>query len=228
MRAQIEQRLQRAIGARVEIGALAIHWSGLSADAYNIVLYGRESSSQFPLFTADHLGVGVKIVSLLRRKVELNSITLDHPTFRLNIDAQGRSNLPEPPAGTEPASSSAASVSTMFDLAIHQLDINSGVVNYNDARIPLSAELQGFHAQVRFNNFTREYKASLGYDFGRLVFTNFRPVPHDLQWQVTASRKGMVVDQVVFTTGGSRITARASLTRLRASCHRRIPTRERS
>src|SRR5665213_1762450 len=75
--AKIIQETDQATGGRLEIGNFAIHWSGLSIDFYNLTLHGTEPASQPALFAADHLNVGVTVVSLIRRKFILGRIVLD-------------------------------------------------------------------------------------------------------------------------------------------------------
>src|SRR3984893_6008684 len=92
---QIEQKAQASLGARLNIERMAIDWRLVTMDFYGITLHGKESSSQAPLFVADHLRVGLKIISILRREVDLNEIVLDQLIAHINIDRGGLYNLPQ-------------------------------------------------------------------------------------------------------------------------------------
>src|ERR1700731_5318666 len=76
---QIEQKAQASLGARLNVERMAINWRLFTFDFYGITLHGKENAAQPPLFAADHLRVGLKIVSILQRKVDLNEIVLDQP-----------------------------------------------------------------------------------------------------------------------------------------------------
>ena len=63
--------------------------------------------------------VGLKIISLGRRKIDLNEIVIDHPSLYLAVDQNGRTNLPATPSaapGSRPTN--------VFDLAIGHFVIN--------------------------------------------------------------------------------------------------------
>ena len=92
------QGVQKSTGGRVEIRSVAIDWEKLDVDLYGIVLYGA-GAEPAPFFEADRLRIGVKIVSLFRRKVDLAEVILDRPQLHLVVDAQGNSNIPRPASG---------------------------------------------------------------------------------------------------------------------------------
>src|ERR1700676_4470431 len=61
---QIEQKVQAGTGALLNIERMTINWRLLTLDFYGIKLHGKESGSQAPLFAADHMRIGLKIVSI--------------------------------------------------------------------------------------------------------------------------------------------------------------------
>ena len=65
------QEAEKATGSRVDIQRIDIHWSQLGVDFYGLVIYGNGASSLGPFLRADHVGVGLKIISVLRRKIDL-------------------------------------------------------------------------------------------------------------------------------------------------------------
>jgi translocation and assembly module TamB len=199
-----------ATGGRLEVGSFAIHWSALSVDFYGVKLHGTETPAQPPLFAADHLNVGLKIVSILRRKINLSRVMLDRPAFYLRVDAQGRSNLPVS-SNSGKTSSSGATAAKLFDMAVQSVIVSSGVISYNDRQAQLSADLQGFHLRVGFDNISQGYRAAMGYDRGLLAFKNFEPIGHHAEIQLTATRSGIVVDQLMLQTAQSRLAANGNL-----------------
>jgi len=185
---QIEQKTQASTGARLNIERMAINWRLFTIDFYGIALHGKESGSQAPLFAADHLRVGLKIVSILRRKVDLNEIVLDQPVAHLSVDRNGNSNLPQSPSSS---GQSGSTIDNLLDLAIQHVELNSGQIYYNDGQTPLTAELHNFRSQIHFVPVVSEYRGTLGYSDGRVTAKTFRPIPHRLQMTFTVSRSGM-------------------------------------
>ena len=207
---KITQATSDTTGGRLEVGSFAIHWSALSVDFYGVKLRGTEPPAQPPLFAADHLNVGLKIVSILRRKINLSRVVLDRPALYLRVDAQGRSNLPAS-ANAGKTSSSGETAAKLFDMAVQSVIVSSGVIGYNDRQAQLSADLQGFHLRVGFDILSRGYRAAVEYDRGLLAFQNFQPIGHHTEIQLTATRSGIVVDQLILQTAQSRLAASGNL-----------------
>jgi len=206
--AKVIQKLEAATGGRVEIGNFAFSWRALRIDFYNVALLGTESASQRPFFAADHLAVGVKILSVRKRQVDLNEIILDHPVANLQIDAAGRNNLPASPARK---AADANSSSSIFDLAIQHVSVRSGEIYYNDREVPLSADVHNFHAESTFSTLAQQYKVSAAYDQGMLTYQDLKHIPHSVNLRVTATRSGVSIDEMVATTDKSRIEINGEL-----------------
>jgi translocation and assembly module TamB len=141
--ARIIEHAQLATGGRVEIGDFAFRFWGLRADLYRIVLHGTEPDPQAPLFQADRLGVGLDLVSVWSRKIDVQEIVIDHPVVHLWIDEQGHTNMPQTPTPPEPVN--------VFDLAVAHLILNNGEIYYNDRQTPLAAEVHELQTQVSFD-----------------------------------------------------------------------------
>ena len=70
--------------------------STLTAHLYNVVVRGNESPDAAPLFRVDKLTVGLKIQSVLQRKVNLSELLIEHPVVHIEVSSEGRSNVPQP------------------------------------------------------------------------------------------------------------------------------------
>ncbi len=209
LRSKIIERVGKQTGGRVEIGAVAPHWSHLSLDLNDLVVHGSPYSSpaEPALLNAKRLEVAVQLLPLLHGKLELRTIILDQPVVRIRIDSQGRSNLPvssRPSTNKEP--------DTIFDLAIQNCTIRSGQIYYNDARIPLDAEVHDLKLESDYGRLTREYKGSLSYREGRLATKRFQSIDHAMQLEFTASRSGLALNSLTITSGASRLVLNAKLT----------------
>ncbi|MGH9455469.1 MAG: AsmA family protein, partial [Terriglobia bacterium] len=207
MLAKIVQKAEQATGSRVTIGDFTFRWAGLHADIYRITLDGAGENYGEPLFTADHLGVGLKIISILGRKVRLNSMTLDHPTIHILVDERGKTNIPAPKN-----SSQSTKPVNVFNLAAGLVRINQGEIYYQNARLPLDASCRNLQVQVRFDTLKTAYDGTLSYKEGMVHFGNFRPLQHNLEAKFSAEPSELTVDQVLVASGASHISAQARLT----------------
>jgi translocation and assembly module TamB len=199
----IIERAQAQTGAHIEIKNIALQWSPFAVDLFGIVVRGQEQSTEPVLLEANHLRVGVSIRDLLDHEVNLSEIALDRPIVHLRVDSGGNSNLPRPP--TRAASSS------NFSLVVRQLAIRNGLVSYNDEQIPLSAELDNFAAEARWDATTSTYKGSLGYTQGRVLTTRMNPFKHTAQIEFEAKRDELELKRIDLRSGGSRLTAQAKV-----------------
>jgi hypothetical protein len=204
---KVIQQAEAATGAPVSIKRMDIHWKKLGVDFYDFAINGTAGATEPPLFRANHLGIGLKIVSVLKRKIDLSEIVLDEPVLDLQINAHGATNILASPSSSGPSNP----VNTAFDMAIGHVLINSGRIYYNDRQIPLSADLSDFQGDVKFNGLAGQYQGSLGYDRGRIVAKDFDPVEHAAQLKFAASRSELDIAPIILTVENSRLTARATL-----------------
>ncbi len=197
------ERAENAIGGRVEVGDFKFRWAGLYLDLYRITVHGTEPDSQPPLFRADRIGIGLKLVSIRKQKIDLQEIAVDRPVVYLLIDEQGRTNLPVPPE--------TGKSTDIFDLAIGHFAISQGEVNFRDRQTPLDAELHGLESRVSFNSSSREYGGTVNYRAGRIQYGDYRPLQHGLEAHFVVSPSVLTLTSLRVTSGSSRITAQVKL-----------------
>ena len=204
--AKMIEKASEATGMRVEIGDFHFHFSGLKVDVDRIVVHGTESASAQPLLQVDHVRVGLKIISLLRRQVDLSEIVIDHPVIFANVGKNGASNW-----ATAPKRAEGSSTVNVFDLAIGHFVVNNGEVNYHNRQIPLAAELNDFDAAIDFSSHPQAYSGSLGYRDGLLQFGDFNPVRHSIQAKFSATPDGLALESVKLDAASSSLSAQATL-----------------
>ncbi|HEX2599005.1 MAG TPA: hypothetical protein VHL05_09545, partial [Terriglobales bacterium] len=176
---KIQQQASEAIGGQVEINNFNFHLSALTTDAYGIVIHGTEASGTRPLLTADQLTVRLKIVSFLKKKVDLNEIILRHPVARVRTKKDGTTNLPTPPKKNNRQSTN------LFDLGIRHVLLTDGEVYYNDVKTPLNADLHDLELEVKSAISGDSYDGSLSYRDGHLEYGTLKPLPHELSASFT-------------------------------------------
>jgi translocation and assembly module TamB len=200
--AKIIDKAEQSTGFRIHIQRLVTHWSPFTADFYGVVVHGQERSSEAPILETEHLGVRLGIRALLERKIDVNSINIDQPIVHIWVDASGRSNLPKPLASNS---------SSNMSVTIRHVSLRDGVVNYNDFRIPLTAELDDLRALVDYDASSGSYRGSLGYRHGSIVTEGMTPVEHHALVQFSANREGALLDPIVVSSGKSRLELRLNV-----------------
>ena len=202
----IVQETNDATGGQAEIRNLDFELSTLSAHLYNITLHGSERPDQAPLLQVDKLTVGLKIQSLVHRKITLDELLVDHPVVRLEVDREGQSNIPQSPPSKN---SSHASV---FDLAVGHVNLTGGEINYNDKKTSLVADVYDLGTEIRFDPRARRYSGRISYDNGHLRCTGYSPLPHSLIAKFSATPAGLSLDSAELKVGSSAISLRGNMT----------------
>src|SRR5690349_5588906 len=201
--AKIVRQAEQSTGARIAIQKLDVHWFPFTADVYGVVVHGQERGDDPPLLQAEHLGVSLGIRALLKKSVDLYSVTADQPIVNLRIDARGNTNLPKPPASQS---------SSTFSVLIRHASLRDGTVIYNDEQTPLSAELDGFYANAQYETTASKYRGSLGYRAGCVVTKTTNPVEHSAQVEFIVDRDGAVLDPLVVSSGKTHLTTHLKVT----------------
>src|ERR1700683_3987303 len=205
---KIVESVNEATEGKTEIGNLDFDLSTLTAHLYSVTVHGTEAANQAPLLHVDKLTVGLKIQSVLRRKITLSELLIEHPEVNLLVGSNSKSNLPQPP----PSRSSGASDSSVFDLAVRHALLSRGEVSYNDKKTPLDADLHDLDVDVHFDPLTTRYSGSLAYDNGHLRYAEYGPLPHDLNATFSATPSGFSLDSAKLRVASSTLSLRAKLT----------------
>ncbi|HUJ82521.1 MAG TPA: hypothetical protein VLW83_11610, partial [Candidatus Acidoferrales bacterium] len=89
-------QIEKATGARVELGTFRLRLWGLHLELDNLTLHGLEDRGMPPLFHADKIRATVRIVSFFSRKYALDELILDKPEAGIRFGTDGKSNVPSP------------------------------------------------------------------------------------------------------------------------------------
>ena len=129
--------IETATGGRAEIGALRFDLATLRVEADSFVLHGTEPAGKPPLVRAASIAVGVKIISLVKRDIDIRSLDVEAPRIALIIDANGRTNLPQP----KKKGRRGDTMATILKLAIGRFRVEHGEFQVEShASVPFAAQ----------------------------------------------------------------------------------------
>ena len=198
-RQELVAKLEQSLGTSVQVGRFELGLVPLTADFYGIVVCGNETDQHLPLLRAEHLHVVLRWRPLLRHEVQIDQVLLERPQIFVHAAANGRSNLPTPPA---------ARSASGFQVAIHYAQLKDGSLIYNDLAIPLSADVYGLWAKLAASALSSDtYQAELRYEHGRILAKDFRPVEHSLFLRAKIAPSQCQVEEVKLTMLRSQIQA---------------------
>jgi translocation and assembly module TamB len=135
VRGRIVSEVERATGGRAEIRAFRFDWRTITARVDDFILHGTEREGTPPLFRAAGIEVGLKVISIFRREVDIESLTIDRPELRIHQAGDGSTNLPHPKFAR---SRDRTLVEEVLRLSINRFAVREGYVEHQTDRVPLN------------------------------------------------------------------------------------------
>ena len=210
-RRRIVEELERATGARVELGNFHIVWRALHVRFDGLTLHGREPAGTPPLFHADRLEVDIHVDSFWGRKISLGSVDMSHFSAHVRVEPNGSTNFPGPRIQGSPGK---PPVQSLFNLKIAELRLQDGEILWNDTRKPLTAQGGNFEFAMDYAN-----DAGSPAYLGRMSWQKFKvrgweyvPFASDLAARFTLRPDSFSLTQLQWKIPHSEIEAQANVT----------------
>ncbi|HUJ83500.1 MAG TPA: hypothetical protein VLW83_16560, partial [Candidatus Acidoferrales bacterium] len=203
-------RLEQSTGARVEMGGFHFSFRNLRIEIDNLTLHGLEAANQTPLFHADRIRVGIRIISFLGRKIALDELIVERPQVAIRVERDGRSNLPTP----RHAPSRRPWSGTLFDLQIARLELHNGAFVHNDVSVPLTIDGRNLDFALHYgprSGGAQTYVGALEWRNVKLVAKRDVPFPFDLSAKFTLQRDSFELNELSLSALHSDFKLQASL-----------------
>jgi len=195
VRTRVIIELENATGGRVEIAAFDFNWSTLHADIRGLVVHGLEPTGAKPLASIDRLVVGIKIISIFEKKVDVALISAEHPQIAVIVDAAGKTNIPEPKVKS-------ATNKSLIDFAVGEYKISNGTFDYASRKTPFEGSGKNLETQLTFDKTAKTYEGRV-----RIGEASARSILFALDAGVRISKDELLVKDSTITTKTSRLTA---------------------
>jgi translocation and assembly module TamB len=199
---KIIETAQQKTGAQIEIRDVNVSWRPLTVQVNGVHAF-IPGGSHKPLATIERVTVTMTPWQLLHRQVAIEKLSVDQPAIYVRVSSDGRLNLPTPPPG--------GSASSSFAVHIASVSIQDGLIDYEDRKIPLAADLRGFQAQAVFDRASGAYRGQLSYDAGRVTTSDVRPVEHRAAVRFVADSRACRFEGIDVTAMHSSLTLHGSL-----------------
>jgi len=212
VRQRIVTEIESATGGRVEVGNFSFKWETLTAKISPLVLHGMEPASEVPLLRVESVSIGLRIISMLERKVDLASVTVDQPRLRIVIYPDGSNNLPTPPG----PSSGKSWAQNLVDLAVRRYAVTGGMADIDIRQVPLAFSGEDLRVQMTRDAAAARYRGNITSRRLRVASDIMAPAEAGLAAAFTLDASRLTLSSVRLDVGGSRIDLTGSLTNLRA------------
>jgi translocation and assembly module TamB len=216
IRTRMEAVIERATGGRVEIGGFSYNWHDLTADVTTFVLHGTEPASAPPLFHADKIQIGLRIVSALEKKVDIASLIVENPRVYITIGPDGSTNIPRPKI----ARFNQNVIEDLLDLQVRHIELRHGLAAYNSWRVPLDAVGEHLQMSLVYQSGGRtagqtagaRYLCAISSALLRVFSPKLRtPAEFSLDSQVELGRNSIEVLRMNLASSGMTIQAKGNI-----------------
>lgn len=183
VRERIIAEIEKATGGRVELGIFGFDWRNLTATVAPLVLHGQESLSEPPLFSAQSVKAGLKIVSMLERKVDLATLRVEQPRVRIVFYPDGSTNLLTPHLGNW--------TEELLNIAVRHYEAVDGVLEYDDRQIPLNLRGDDLLVRMVYDAAGPRYRGDLASRHVRVMAGGLAPIEVDASAVFALDKSGV-------------------------------------
>ncbi len=198
VRARIVTELERSTGGKAEIGAFHFDWRTITAEVDHTVIHGTEPASSIPLFSADRIFIRFRIASLVKRQIDLVSVSVESPRVHLAVAEDGSTNIPD---------RRRSGVSSLLDLRIGRFDARAGLlladVNGKSASQPWSARGHDLIVSLDYDSSGRQYRGFLSCAPLRVSARGIGSMDLDADTQITINRDRILISRADLKSAGS-------------------------
>ena len=202
VRRRVVAEVELTTGGKVEIKSFDYTWQTLTAEFRGFVVHGTEPPGSAPLLNIDTLRITLRIISIVKRSIDLDSLVVEHPQVNLLIAADGTTNLPSPAK-----KSNGQPIDDLLNLKLRHFEVNNGLLEANDQHLPLDARGDGLALLVK--DLAKPPRYAIQLSSQHIVFN---PVlVHSGPLQLTArallERDRLTVEQFDLAGAGSTLNA---------------------
>jgi translocation and assembly module TamB len=206
VREKIVSAIEDVSGAPVELGSFNYDWRTLSAEFKNVALRGTEPQTGPPLFRADSIRVRLRIVSLLKRQVDITSLNVQRPEIYLLIHADGSTNIPAPRLRRK-----RQLVEQLLSLKVQHFELHQGTIRAQARRISLNAQGENFSVLVSYNFAGPRYDLAVSSHPLRIDSDQFPEASADLEAHAAIEKDRIVFEQIALKSGASTLKVSGTL-----------------
>ena len=208
VRTRMVAEIERVSGGKTEIGNFRFDWKNLTAEVAPFVLRGTEPATERPLFRAESVVVGLRVISMMKRDIDIATVRVDGPQLNILVDAEGRTNFPDPKIKRDGESNP---VEQLLKLAVGRITLQNGWISYADRKIPLTLQGENLQARLDYNFNGPSYRGALKMDKLAVDTDKTEPVSFDLDTTIGLFANRLEVESAKLARGDTKITATGAM-----------------
>ena len=203
VRERVIAAAEDATGGKAEIGSFQFDWTSMRVEVRRFALHGTEPAGKPPLLRASSLVVGLKIVSLLSRKIDVRYLTVQEPEIHLIIDPEGHTNVPEPKIKRR---SERTAMDTLINLAVGQFSAQNGIFEIESrGRVPFDVQGRNLQATLTYEPAGPRYHGNVSMQPLQVQWDGRSVTPAGIELATNLERNRIEVSSARLTTGQSAV-----------------------
>jgi len=208
VRQRIVRELETATGGSVELAGFRFDRGALEARADGLVIRGKEGPDQPPLLRAASIRVGLKIASVIRRAVDVRSLTVTRPQIHLIVYPDGSTNLPAPKA---PRPRRKGVVEQLLDLAVDRFRLEDGLLLFGEQRLRLEARGEDLRAALNYEFDGPRYRGMVSFARLETGLGGLKGLPLALEAGLALDGARLEISSLRMSYQGSNLEARGAI-----------------
>jgi translocation and assembly module TamB len=201
--------VETATGGRVEIGRFWFDWMQLRAEVHEFVIHGTEPADKPPLFRASSVTVGLRLVSLWKRDIDILYLRVNEPRVYLIVGPDGGTNVPAPKVKS---SRQGSTVEDILKLAVGSFALQRGMfVVEGRTRIPFDARGENLDLKLAYELTGPRYRGTLAIQPLQLSYDDYGPVPFAVNLGLTMEKNRISLDSGKLSTAATQVDVSGAL-----------------
>lgn len=189
------QQIEERSGGEASLASFDIDlWSQL----VQIEGFTLEQSDTGTLLEVENIDIGLRLSTLLERKIDLASLTLVRPRVRIDVGPDGTTNVPSPAAQPNPGP-------LAFEVSIGEFEVEGGEITIDERRLNIDFILSELAGGLDYSGSTGVLRGRLEYE-GLLERTGRPTIPYKFSADFDHSAGTVLVRAAELTSGESRVT----------------------
>jgi uncharacterized protein involved in outer membrane biogenesis len=213
VRQRVIAELERATGGRVDLPSFEWHLTKMEFVAKDLTIHGTEPVGEPAYAHVDYLKVRLKIISFFGGQIGLRSIEAQHPVLHITVRDDGATNQPAPvlrQMNGQPPSL----FSRIFDLVIDRLDVDSGLLEWNEHRVPLDIHADNISAHASYSVPDKRYEGIISMESSSATMAGSRPLTSSAELHLAIARDGVEIKSLKWASAASKLDAHGRITQL--------------
>ncbi|MEQ1883461.1 MAG: translocation/assembly module TamB domain-containing protein [Bryobacteraceae bacterium] len=211
VRTKLITTVEEATGGRVELGTWSFDWRKMTVSMSPFILHGKEAGGEPPLVYVKSASLGLHIISVFERKVDLAAARVEEPQVRIVIYPDGTDNLPSP----NHKGSNKSWAEHVVNVAIRHYEVIGGWVEVGIHKVPLDFRGEDLAVTMDYDGKGPRYVGQVSARHLRTSWGKIAPVEFDTTATFQLNSTRLEIDRVRLATGRSRFDAKGFLGNLR-------------